>query len=304
VVMANLVHGVDGRWSACDQRGLTAHRRSAAAVYEAQLRQQLGASLGVAWSHAPMTPAEVRGIPPMAMGEFSSRSSAIRRHMFERGTSSARSNRIAWAVTRPHKVPAIAFDELADEWTRRAASVGVTRADVHDLFGQAMPDHPTVSEHEFAAALSVAPDGGARRRDVVRAFATASPDGMSSDTLAELTDLWVPTPASPQVGVAEGVHQRRAMLPSPYELRTLGARPADGPSHLVWRAAAADLGAYRARWGVTEAHDAWGVEGGAGLSTVSTARLVDHLRTAHRVEVARGRLGRREPTVLELDRGR
>ncbi len=33
VVMANLVHGADGRWSGCDRRGIEAHRQAASAVY-------------------------------------------------------------------------------------------------------------------------------------------------------------------------------------------------------------------------------------------------------------------------------
>ena len=39
VVMANMVHGLDGRWSACDHRGLSAHRGAASAIYESHLRR-------------------------------------------------------------------------------------------------------------------------------------------------------------------------------------------------------------------------------------------------------------------------
>ena len=50
VVVANLVHGADGRWSACDRRGMDAHRRAASAVYEAHLRAGLTAAFGVRWT--------------------------------------------------------------------------------------------------------------------------------------------------------------------------------------------------------------------------------------------------------------
>ena len=61
VVMANLVHGVDGRWSACDWRGLDAHRRAASAVYEAHLRSALtsarSGSVGGTPRGSPTSPA-------------------------------------------------------------------------------------------------------------------------------------------------------------------------------------------------------------------------------------------------------
>ncbi len=63
VVMANLVHGVDGRWSACDWRGLDAHRRAASAVYEAHLRTALTDTLGVRWTNSSGRP-EIAGLAP------------------------------------------------------------------------------------------------------------------------------------------------------------------------------------------------------------------------------------------------
>ena len=53
VVVVNAVHGVDGRWSSIDGRGLDAHRRAAGAVYEAHLREELTSSLGVRWDGPP-----------------------------------------------------------------------------------------------------------------------------------------------------------------------------------------------------------------------------------------------------------
>ena len=100
VVMANLVHGVDGRWTACDRRGLDAHRQAACSVYEAHLR----AGLGVRWTAPPPgRSAEIAGIPPEVLGELSSRGADIRRRMHETGTRSARGRRVAWAATRPAK---------------------------------------------------------------------------------------------------------------------------------------------------------------------------------------------------------
>ena len=63
VVMANMVHGHDGRWSACDHRGLSAHRGATSAIYEAHLRAALTTRLGVQWVDAPGSVRKWRGSP-------------------------------------------------------------------------------------------------------------------------------------------------------------------------------------------------------------------------------------------------
>ena len=121
VVMANLVHGVDGRWSACDRRGLDAHRQAACSVYEAHLR----AGLGVRWTAPPLgRSAEIAGIPPEVLGEFSSRGADIRRHLYETGARSARGRRVGWAATRPAKTSGPDYAEAARDWRRRARAAG------------------------------------------------------------------------------------------------------------------------------------------------------------------------------------
>ena len=72
VVMANLVHAADGRWSACDGRGIAAHRPAASEVYAAHLRAALSSALGVSWAGTPGRPYEVVGVKPELLGEFSS----------------------------------------------------------------------------------------------------------------------------------------------------------------------------------------------------------------------------------------
>ena len=114
VVMANMVHGFDSRWSACDHRGLSAHRAAASAVYESHLRAQLSIRLGLRFVEAPGLRAEVGGVSPFLLGEFSSRAADIRRHMAEQGAHSARGARVAWAATRPDKRAGLDFGELSE----------------------------------------------------------------------------------------------------------------------------------------------------------------------------------------------
>ncbi|HVB91148.1 MAG TPA: MobF family relaxase [Acidimicrobiales bacterium] len=305
IVMANMVHGQDGRWSACDQRGISAHREAASAVYDAHLRSGMTARLGVRWTQAPLQRAEVSGVSPLLLGEFSSRSADIRRHLAEVGTHSSRANHIAWAVTRPTKQSGASYSELTSSWGRRARSLGVDQSELAMVLGQGIPDRQSFNEHQFAALLSMSPDGGARRRDVIAALGGAAADGAAAGALETLTDMWVPSPSHAQVGVAEDTHQRRTFVPGRHLLGTLGPRPVDPEEHRVWRQAALAIDGYRERWGVTRSMDAYGVGAlSTDLAALPTNRLVDHLRTTQAVQQARAFMGRREPHVMELARGR
>ena len=301
VVMANLVHGADGRWSACDRRGISAHRPAASEVYAAHLRAALTSALGVRWAGAPGRPSEIVGVAPEVLGEFSSRAADIRRRMHEVGARSARGGRVAWAATRPAKEPATSYDELALEWERRARAAGWT-AELGLAAGPTPPAPRLLDEHHFAAVISMTPHGGARRRDVVAAFAAAAPDGIEAAQLGRLVEQWVP---SSSVGVAEPLHRRRDVVPANHLLRALGPRPLSPADHALWVGAAEELDAYRDRWGLDRATGMLGAPGStSGLSSLPAARLADHIRTARHLEAVRSRLGRSEPAGVDLGLGR
>jgi conjugative relaxase-like TrwC/TraI family protein len=307
VVLANLVHGVDSRWSAVDQRGLLAHRPAASALYEAQLRNDLSARLGVRWEPIRAGRAEMQGISPLVLGEFSSRSADIRRHMASWGSHSARGSHVAWAVTRPQKGPSQQFGEISNEWSRRATALTGERSDLVAALGLPHPVRSAgaLDEHTFGAVLSGAPDGAARRRDVVTALGTAAIGGASMPTVQQLTDLWVPSAPAEEIGVAERAHQLRTVVPPGYLLRALGPRPVDSSEHRVWREAAHAIDEYRHQWGITTTKEALGLDQlPSGISSLGTDQLVDHLRAAGHMEMARQRLGWREPHALGMDRGR
>jgi conjugative relaxase-like TrwC/TraI family protein len=302
VVLANLVHGADGRWSACDRRGLQAHRVAAAAVYGAHLRAGLASALGVRWTSDPGRTAEIAGVGPELMGEFSSRRADIRRHVYEQGARSARGARIAWAVTRPAKAPGAPFTEAARSWERRALATAGGSLDLPLGPGRPSGRPAVLDEHRFAAAISLTAHGGARRRDVVAAFGAAARDGVVASGIERLVAQWVPPGP---VGVDEPLHQRRSVVPANRHLRTLGPRPVDPDHHAEWVDAARALDAYRDRWG--QAHTA---EPGApapspsSLASLPASRLADHVRTGRRVAAARARLGWRAPVTAERVLGR
>jgi hypothetical protein len=307
VVVANLVHGMDSRWSACDHRGLSAHRRAASAVYDAHLRGGLSARLGVRWAPGPGLRAEISGVAPLLLGEFSSRAADIRRHMAAWGSHSGRGAHVAWAATRPQKQTGLSFGELSTQWERRARSLGSPRSDIEGLLAQRKDTaREILDEHRFGATLSLSPDGAARRRDIVTAFATAAVGGADVHSVERLADLWTPaTFDRPQIGVAEDVHQLRGVVPASHLLGALGPRPVNPTDHKVWRDAAHAISAYRQRWGVTKGSDALGLDRlPSGISSLPTERLVEHLRTARHIEVARQQLGWRATRAREMDRGR
>ncbi|MBV8464055.1 MAG: relaxase domain-containing protein, partial [Acidimicrobiales bacterium] len=298
VVMANVVHGRDGRWSACDRRGLEAHRRAAIAVYEAHLRNGLTAALGVRWSGAPGRSGEIVGVAPELVGTFSTRSADIRQHGHEVGARSGRGARIAASVTRPAKAAGSSYAEAVAEWERRARAchgqLGLELGPGRP--GRGTPDRARLDEHRFAGVLSLTPHGGARRRDAVEAFGRAATDGVAAGSLERLVDHWVPQDAP---GVAEPIRPRRSVLPAAHHLRTLGPRPLDPDDHALWLGAARALDAYRDRWGFDGA-PALGRAVTPDLASMPTERLVDHVRTEQLLGAVRARLGQRAPTGVEL----
>lgn len=304
VVVANAVHGVDGRWSACDGRGLDAHRVAAGGVYDAHLRHALSSTLGVRWDEptawSGLRSAEIAGVPPALRGEFSSRSADVRMHAFRAGARSARGRHVAWAATRPAKAVGTPYDELAVEWRRRAglAQPGLV-PDVLARFPTAETGFGRVTgsydEHRFAGVIAVTPHGGAHRRDVVAAFAGSARDGVPAASLDRVTDLWVP---ETRMGVAEALTTRRSVVPASHHVRALGPRPVDPAAHETWLTAARAIDAYRARWGLERATEPLGTD--HAVSSLPPARLADHLRVTRQLDAARVRLGRRAPAEMEL----
>jgi hypothetical protein len=314
VVVVNAVHGVDGRWSACDGRGLDAHRAAAGAVYEAHLRHGLTSTLGVRWD-APTGPGrtpEIAGVSPAVLGAFSSRGAEVRMHAFSVGARSARGRHVAWAATRPPKVTGTPYDELAVEWRRRAGFAGPAielepRSTPLPPGKDIAPDSDSGSdsvsgsfdEHRFAGKIALTPHGGAHRRDVVAALADSARDGVPAASLDRVTDLWAP---EARVGVAEGLMTRRSVTPANHHLRALGPRPVDPAGHETWLTAARAIDAYRERWGVERSAEPLGTD--RTLSSLPAARLADHLRVERQLDAARLRLGRRAPADMELGLGR
>jgi conjugative relaxase-like TrwC/TraI family protein len=299
LVLANVVHGADGRWSTVDGRGLIAHRQAASAVYGAHLRAGLTATFGARWVATPSATPELAGVHPALIGAFSTRRTDILVRRREMGVRSRHGHVVAWASTRPPKHQGGAtFQDLSVLWAARARDV-VGCPSVHeDAFGRALPQ-PTLDEHRYAATISLTAHGGAHRRDVVAAFGAAAREGLDQRALDSFVRDWVPHEPDGAVGVAEVLHRRRDVVPGNHLLRALGPRPATPPEHQLWLSAAQAIDAYRGRWDIRGAV-AMGADDPVALAAMAPRRLADHVRTARLVETVRTQLGHRVPQAVEL----
>jgi conjugative relaxase-like TrwC/TraI family protein len=301
VVLANLAHGSDGRWSSTDQRALFAHRRAASAVYGAHLRAALADGLGVRWAAVGADGLEVAGVTPELRSVFSARSADIRRRRHEAGAHSRRGRHVAWAATRPPKGQDLDAAALRELWARRAQNSGAGPLVLGEVLGR--PDaRPPLDEHRYGAAIMLTAHGGAHRRDVVAAFGAAAPGGMDEGAFTHATAAWVPAQPPQAVGVAEPLHRRRDVVPANHLVRALGPRPTTRGAHELWLDTAKVIDAYRARWGLhaTREPEPLGAGDRAALTAMPPARLADHLRTARRLDETRARLGLRRPAAVEL----
>lgn len=193
VVVANLVHGADGGWSALDTRAIHRHGKTAGYLYQAVLRGELSARLGVAWGPVAKGTAEVAGVPAKARALFSTRRTAIEASMAAHGTAGPGAAQAACLATRGGKDHATTPAQLAARWREQLAGIGLD-ADAIAAAALAPSDRPPVPPPAAAVARRLlAVDGLTRsatsfdRDDVMRAVCEALPPGCAVD-LARVRD--------------------------------------------------------------------------------------------------------------------
>lgn len=236
VLLANLVEGVDGRWSSFDARALYAHAKTAGYLYQAHLRHELTHRLAVAWEPVRRGSADLAGVDRDVIKAFSRRREEIVERMSERGETSPKAAQKAALDTRRTKAPA---DQVADpafrthrardygvaptdapqlgEWRDRARRLGFGDAELDALTGRGRPLTPVEREalHERITAELVGSDGltaqasSFTRRDVLRAWCDRLPQGTTVAEIERLADVTLassavrklkgqPRPASPR----------------------------------------------------------------------------------------------------------
>jgi conjugative relaxase-like TrwC/TraI family protein len=183
VLIANLVQGVDGRWSALDGRAIFQHAKTAGYLYEARLRARMTDRLGVEWTPVRNGIADVEGVPREVLRAFSRRRAEIEAELLRRGESSAAAARMATLSTRQRKDYGVVPEHLVEVWRERAVQLGFDRAALRSVLGRRAEHSRPPVEWERAYTRLAAPTGLTQRRstfaprDVVQALCEAIPPG-------------------------------------------------------------------------------------------------------------------------------
>ena len=134
VLLVNLLRGSDRRWSALDTREVYRQALTAGYLYQAVLRGELTARLGVGWGPVTRGVAEIDGVPAGLRRVFSRRRQAIETELAQTGRIGPRAAQAATLATRPAKpaAPAGCAAEPVepeppgqrDRWAERARQAG------------------------------------------------------------------------------------------------------------------------------------------------------------------------------------
>ncbi|MHB1486172.1 MAG: MobF family relaxase [Acidimicrobiales bacterium] len=213
VIIANLLEGIDGRYSALDARGLYAHAGTGGCLYQAHLRYELSRRLDIAWGPIKGGVAQVDGITPEVNRHFSRRRQEVEDYLTHSGPAWPESRRraeVAALSTRRTKDLSARLDDLLPRWRADAARLGLDESGVQHVTGlggrsptgdrETGPGGWTSAgswDNEIFAALSHRLLGpsyltGARatfnRRDVLRGWCQVLATGAPVADIEALTD--------------------------------------------------------------------------------------------------------------------
>ncbi|MCP2365763.1 conjugative relaxase-like TrwC/TraI family protein [Nonomuraea thailandensis] len=204
VMIANMLRGIDGKWSTLGAGGRDVHRhvKAAGTLVQARLRRLLTERYGLAWERDPHTGAwEIAGIGEDLRGRFSKRGGQVadllKEMGLEVGSASTAQAKNAAARTREDKNSApTAPVDLRTSWAAQARAAGVEPAALTAACvgaARSLPARP--SPEEIAAWIWRSEDGLTghdkivTRADVLAEVMDALPDGVAGLADADaLTD--------------------------------------------------------------------------------------------------------------------
>ena len=187
LVVANLIHGVDGRWSALDSRALIRQQRTAGYLYQAVLRGELTGRLGVGWTPVRNGVADIVGMNPRLIREFGTRRRQIEARLDATGGHGFRAARVACLATRPAK-SGRTVDDLTGDWRARATRyVGDPSVAIQTVLGLTHPTKLHDIDVDALVGAVLGPDGvtakqtGFDRRELTRHLLGRLPAGTVLD---------------------------------------------------------------------------------------------------------------------------
>jgi len=164
LVIANLLHGEDGSWSALDSRAVIRVQRTAGYLYQAVLRGELSDRLALAWGPVRNGMAEITGLPKALLREFSTRREAIEARLRETGQSGVKAAQTACLDTRPPKSGRTVEELFAGWWTRARAHLADPTAAVLGVLAQITPRRLAGLDPLRLAGWLLGPNGVTRQR--------------------------------------------------------------------------------------------------------------------------------------------
>lgn len=185
VLVANLVEGNDGRWSAFAHPDMYRAARTAGEIFQAAVRRELTASLGVEWTPGRHVQ-EIAGIPSAILETFSKRRAEIEAWLATHGhADTPAAAQEATLATRRGK-PELEGERLDAGWKREAIAAGWGPEAATELVTHATPDTGIATEAEvwrLPADPLVDPETG----EVIVTDRAVTPDEWIADLLRRLT---------------------------------------------------------------------------------------------------------------------
>ena len=211
VLVANLVHADDGRWSSLYSSLLYYQGRAAGFVYQASLRAGLVRRLGVTFAEPVNGCAELAGLPATVLKAFSSRHAEIEERLAELGGNSRRTHELATLGAAGRRRRGSPPSTYRDRWRAKAAELGVEVDELEALVSSPRAEPQLVSldattKHLLGPKGLTASDSTFERRHVVMALAGEHRDGLF---LAELESA-VDKRCSPSRRSSRSGHSGRA----------------------------------------------------------------------------------------------
>ncbi|MCU1593766.1 MAG: Ti-type conjugative transfer relaxase TraA [Frankiales bacterium] len=207
LVLPNLLHGADGKWSAIDSRAVHRHLKTAGYLYHAALRYEISQQFSITWHPPAKGMSEIREVPKAVLREFSTRRRQIERALATTGGKGLVAAQAACLATRQRKTH-ISLTILREAWAQRSTRLGASPAELlkaltprQRSWARRQPAGPALedltSAHIMAIAEQVLGSGGVTlqqtsfdRRALVQAIAVTVPVEYGGDAqrLEDLAD--------------------------------------------------------------------------------------------------------------------
>ena len=185
LVLPNLIHGEDGKWSALDSRAIHGHAKTAGYLYHAALRYEISQHFSLTWTDPVKGMAEINEVPREVLREFSTRRRQIEQTLARSGRKGRVAAQDACLSTRQRKTH-VGLSTLRAAWADRSSMLAYSPKDLEQRWPrrrheQSIAQELTKEQLGDLASQILGPLGvtekqsGFDRRDLVQAVAVALP---------------------------------------------------------------------------------------------------------------------------------